>query len=76
MNLLGVPVEELQKYVNLANNFTRDPENVFRVMWNMFQQQYPDDFDKQLARILQFEEEAMSEDYDQQGEYQEEVRSF
>jgi hypothetical protein len=60
---LGVPIEELQKYINLARNFQADPENVFRIMWNGFQDQYGDGFDQELMRILQLEaEEQMSDD--------------
>jgi DNA-binding transcriptional MerR regulator len=70
---LGVPIEELQKYINLARNFQADPENVFRIMWNGLQEQYGDGFDQELARILQLEAEDMSDDQEfyAGGDYEE-----
>jgi hypothetical protein len=60
-------VDEITPYVNFARNFQRDPEAVFRLMWNGLQEQYGDQFDTELARILQLEmEEAMSDEYDGQ----------
>lgn len=60
-------VDEITPYVNFARNFQRDPEAVFRLMWNGLQEQYGDQFDSELARILQLEmEEAMSDEYDGQ----------
>jgi hypothetical protein len=64
------PPEQLQQYVNFANNFRADPENVFRLMWQGMQEQYGEDFNKELLRVLQLEEAAMSEDYAPQPEYQ------
>jgi hypothetical protein len=69
-------VDEITPYVNFARNFQRDPEAVFRLMWNGLQEQYGDQFDSELARILQLEmEEAMSDEYDgeeyEEGEYEE-----
>jgi hypothetical protein len=57
------PPEQLQQYVNFANNFRADPENVFRLMWQGMQEQYGEDFDKELLRVLQLEEDGMSEEY-------------
>lgn len=64
------PPEQLQQYVNFANNFRADPENVFRLMWQGMQEQYGEDFNKELLRVLQLEEAAMSEDYGSQPEQQ------
>ena len=60
-------VEELQKYVNLANNIRNNPEMAFRLMFQGFQTQYGDEFEAQLPRILGLEE-GMSEEYYPNGE--------
>jgi len=62
------PYEEIQKYVNFANNFRQDPENVFRLMWQGIQDQYGDDAEQEIMRILQLEAEQMS---DEDVEYEE-----
>ena len=68
------PVEELQKYSNFANNFRQDPEGLFRLMWNGLQEQYGDDFQSELLRILELQEEQeMSEDYGYSGEEEQPV---
>ena len=58
------PVEEVQKWHNLANNFRTNPEWFFKTMWEGFQQQYGETWEEQLARILGWEDEEMSEEYD------------
>jgi hypothetical protein len=55
--------EDLQKYYNLANNLRTQPEMVFRLMYQGLQQQYGDDWDNQLNRILGVEDQ-MSEEYE------------
>jgi len=59
------PYEEIQKYVNFANNFRQDPENVFRLMWQGIQEQYGEDAEQEIMRILQLEAEEMADDYEQ-----------
>ncbi|MBA2350105.1 MAG: hypothetical protein H0V81_17660 [Solirubrobacterales bacterium] len=66
---LGVPVEEIQKYVAFGNNFRTNPEGMFKVMWQALQEQYGDDFDANLARILELEE--MMNEYEDDGYEQE-----
>lgn len=70
---LGTP-DELQKYANFARNFQQDPEAIFRLMWNGLHQQYGENFDAELARILELEmEQEMSDDgYEGYEGYQEE----
>jgi hypothetical protein len=62
------PVDELQKYYNFAQNFRQDPEGLFRLMYLGLQEQYGDQFNTELNRILQLEQEAMS---DEEVEYEE-----
>jgi len=57
------PVEELQQYRNFALNFRQNPEYMFKLMYQGLQQQYGDEFEQHLARILELEEE-MSDDYE------------
>jgi hypothetical protein len=68
------PHEELQRYVNFARNFQQDPEAIFRMMWNGLHEQYGEQFEPELARILQVElEQEMSDqgmdpqEFDQNG---------
>lgn len=68
---IGMPPEEVQKYLNVARNLRERPEDVFRLMWTAFQDQYGDGFETELARILQIqleEEQEMSEEYQQEYE--------
>jgi hypothetical protein len=65
------PYDEIQQYVNFANNFRRDPENVFRLMWQGIQDQYGDDAEQEIMRILQLEAEMSDEQdygYEENGE--------
>jgi hypothetical protein len=55
--------EDLQKYYNLANNLRTQPEMVFRLMYQGLQQQYGDDWDNQLRRIVGMEDEVSEEQY-------------
>jgi hypothetical protein len=64
------PIEELERWRNLHNNFRANPEGVFRIMYEGLQQQYGEDFEQQLVRILGLEEEG--EMSDEQGYYEEE----
>jgi hypothetical protein len=65
---LGAP-EELQKYYNFAQNFRQDPEGLFRLMWQGLEEQYGENFQTELARILEIQQEqAMSDEQ----EYEEE----
>ena len=65
------PVEELIKFRNLAMNLRQNPEGFFRIMFEGFQEQYGDDFESNLARILGLEEAMSDQDYNN-GEYYEE----
>lgn len=68
---LGKP-EELQKYYNFAQNFRQDPEGLFKIMFMGLQEQYGDQFETELLRILELEAEeeaeAMSDQYYQEDE--------
>lgn len=58
-------VEELQRIRQFVQAFDKDPEAVFRAMYEGLSEQYGDAFDDELIRILQIQqEENMSEDYD------------
>lgn len=59
-------VDEIQKMRQFINAFDQDPERVFKAMYEGLAEQYGDDFDENLMRILELEE-VMSEDYDGQG---------
>lgn len=61
------PVEELQQQVNFVKAFRSDPELVFRLMWEGMNEQYGENFETELARILQIEE-AMSQ-FEENNEY-------
>jgi hypothetical protein len=64
------PVDELQRYKNFADNFRYDPENLFRRMWEAFEEQYGDDWQTELLRILELQEmsdQGMDQQY-QQGQ--------
>ena len=54
-------VEELQRIRQFVSAFDQNPEAVFRAMYEGLSEQYGDDFDQQLARILELEE-AMSDE--------------
>jgi hypothetical protein len=56
------PATEIQKAVQFAKAFQADPEAMFRRMWEALQNQYGDDFDANLARILQLEMEQQMND--------------
>lgn len=58
------PAEELQRHIAVSRNLRQNPEGVFKILWNAFQEQYPDDFEQNLARILELEE-AMSNEQQQ-----------
>jgi hypothetical protein len=59
------PVEELTKYQRFANNFRQDPEGLFRTMWMGLQEQYGENFETELLRILEMQEDAeMSDEYE------------
>jgi hypothetical protein len=62
------PVDELIKFRNLAMNLRTNPEMVFKIMWDGFQEQYGDEFDAQLPRILGLEEEMTDQDYNGESE--------
>ena len=68
---------QLDRYYNFGRNFERDPEAAFRLMWQGMQTQFGDNFDTELARILELQEELeMSEDYGQDfdgADYQEPI---
>ena len=61
------PVGELQKYRNFANNFRNDPEGLFRLMYRGLEEQYGETFQTELARILELEQEAMAEEYEEEA---------
>lgn len=63
-------IEEIEKWKNLHNNFRYNTEWVFKTMYEGLLNQYGDEFESQLARILGVEGEDMSEEgYYQQEEY-------
>lgn len=69
-NELGMPVDEVKRYIQAGNRLKNEPEEVFRIMWNSFQDQYGEDFETHLFRILGvMEEEGMSEEgyFEQEG---------
>jgi len=66
------PVDELQKYYNFANNFRQDPEGLFRLMWNGLQETYGDNFQQELARILEIQQEQEMSN-EEEYEYEEET---
>jgi hypothetical protein len=62
------PVDELTKYRQFAMNFRQNPEMMFKLMWEGLQEQYGDEFQNQLARILEIEaQQEMSEQSFEQG---------
>ena len=71
-------VEDLTKYRNFALGFQQNPEMMFKLMWEGLQQQYGDDFETHLMRILelQAEQEGQQQMADEQyypgQEYQQE----
>ena len=69
---LGHPVEELQKFVNLGRHIQTNPENVFKIMWDGLQQQYGENFQAELFRILQLEAEEEMSNEAESGYFQEE----
>jgi hypothetical protein len=64
------PYEELQKYIGFAKGFERDPELVFRKMWQGLQEHYGDDAEQEIMRILELEAEQMSDEqeYEEDGQ--------
>lgn len=64
------PLEEIQKYVTFAKNFRQDPEASFRAIWNRMEEHYGDNFQTELLRILQLQEQ-QEEMNEQQFESQE-----
>ena len=56
------PAEEIQRYVNFVKNFQQDPENIFRLMYYGLQEQYGEEFEPELLRILQLEAIPMNEE--------------
>ena len=52
----GTP-EEVQRYHTLYNNLRNNPQQVFKLMFEGFQQQYGDEFEAMLPQILGLEEE-------------------
>jgi len=66
---LGIPYEEAQQYIAVARKLKDTPDDVFRLMWKAYEDAYGDDFDENLARILQIEEDAMNEELEyEEGE--------
>jgi hypothetical protein len=65
------PVDELQKYYNFAQNFRNDPEGLFRLMWKGLEEQYGDNFQTEIARILEIQQEQEMSD-ETEYEYEEE----
>ena len=65
------PPDELQKYYNFAQNFRQDPENLFRLMFMGLQEQYGENFQTELLRILQLDAEEEAEAMSEQPNYQE-----
>ena len=59
----GTP-EEIQRYHTLYNNLRNNPEQVFRLMFEGFQQQYGDEFEAYLPQLLGMEGE-MSDDQEE-----------
>jgi hypothetical protein len=55
-------VEELRNYATFVNNFRTNPEAMFKLMWEGLQEQYGDQFQQELHRILQLEEEMLEEE--------------
>lgn len=75
------PLDEVQKYVNFGQNFRNNPQardELFRRMWQGYQQQYGEEFDSRILELLQLQlEEEMNEqefdggqDYDEPDEFQ------
>lgn len=63
-------IEDARKAVIFANNFRRDPNAVFRLMFQNLQQMYPENFEEKLLEILQIEaEQQMNDPNYQQQEY-------
>jgi len=63
--------EELAKYRNFAENFRQNPERVFKLMFESLQEQYGENFDAELLRILELEAEEQMNEYEYEQEYQE-----
>lgn len=66
------PIEELIKYRQLAMNIRTNPEAVFKIMFEGFQEQYGDEFEQRLPQILGLEEAMTDYDYNGEGEEYEE----
>jgi hypothetical protein len=64
------PAEELQRYKNFADNFRYDPESLFKLMWQALSEQYGDDWETELLRILELQEMSEQGNMDQSQGYQ------
>lgn len=62
---IGKP-EEVTRAVNFSKNFMANPEQAFKLLWNGLQEQYGDDFEGNLRRILEIEE-AMNDELEYEG---------
>lgn len=65
--------EDLMRMKNFADNFRRDPETIFRLMFQNLHEQYGDEFDTKLFEILQLEAEETMDGFDSGQEYGNEV---
>lgn len=69
-------IEQLQQLHKFGLAFNQNPEQVFRAMYDGFQEQYGDSFEQELARILEIEmEQQMSDtnDFSQEPPDQDQV---
>lgn len=62
---IGKP-DEVTKAVNFTKNFLAKPEEAFKLLWKGLEEQYGDDFEGNLRRILEIEE-AMNDELEYEG---------
>ncbi len=63
-------IEDVKKAKLFVDNFRRDPNAVFRLMFQNLQQQYPENFEEKLMEILQIEAEEEMNEYEGQEQQQ------
>ena len=69
------PVDELKKYHAFANNFRQDPEGLFRLMWMGLRDQYGENFQEELLRILELEAQEQGPNMSDNQQYYQEDQS-